>query len=71
MSSFRSLSVAMLKGFVRDRVSLFFTFLFPMMFLVVFGLLFRDAGDTRTELAVGLKATVEWARRRRGAASGA
>lgn len=52
MSSFRSLSVAMLKGFVRDRVSLFFTFLFPMMFLVVFGLLFRDAGDTRTELAV-------------------
>ncbi|MFP5345594.1 MAG: ABC transporter permease [Actinomycetes bacterium] len=48
----RSLSRAMLRGFFRDRTSLFFTFLFPLMFLVVFGLVFRSGGESRTELAV-------------------
>ena len=42
MTAFRSLSVAMFKGFFRDRTTLFFTFVFPLMFLVVFGLLFQD-----------------------------
>ena len=48
----RSLSLAMLRGFARDRASLFFIFLFPLMFLVVFGLVFSSGGASRTELAV-------------------
>ena len=52
MTSFRSLATAMAKIFYRDKATLFFTFVFPLMFLVVFGLLFRDAGDSRTEIAV-------------------
>jgi ABC-2 type transport system permease protein len=42
----------MLRGFFRDRTSLFFTFLFPLMFLVVFGLVFRSDGASPTELGV-------------------
>ena len=33
----------MLLGFVRDRTALFFTILFPLMFLVLFGGLFKDS----------------------------
>lgn len=46
------LSRAMFRGFFRDRVSVFFTFLFPLMFLVVFGLLFRDAGGSKVTIGV-------------------
>jgi ABC-2 type transport system permease protein len=42
----------MFKGFYRDKATLFFTFVFPLMFLVVFGLLFRDAGSEKTTIAV-------------------
>jgi len=42
----------MLKGFYRDKATLFFTFVFPLMFLVVFGLLFRDAGAEKIDLGV-------------------
>src|SRR5262249_19220834 len=42
MRKFASLSAAMFMGFFRDRVAVFFTFLFPLMFLVVFGLIFGD-----------------------------
>lgn len=48
--AFKSLSVAMVKGFIRDKATLFFTFVFPLMFLVVFGLLFRDAGAEKLRL---------------------
>ena len=48
----RSLSRAMLRTFFRDRTSLFFTFLFPLMFLVVFGLVFRSDGAATTSLGV-------------------
>jgi ABC-2 type transport system permease protein len=50
--AFKSLATAMVKIFYRDKATLFFTFVFPLMFLVVFGLLFRDAGESRTEIAV-------------------
>lgn len=52
MTAFTSLSRAMLKGFVRDRMALFFTFLFPLMFLVVFGLIFGDGGTSKTQIGV-------------------
>ena len=38
-----ALAQAMLRSFFRDRMALFFTFLFPLMFLVVFGLVFNGA----------------------------
>jgi ABC-2 type transport system permease protein len=50
MSSIRSLSRAMARGFFRDRTAVFFTVLFPLMFLVIFGLLFREAGASRSEV---------------------
>ena len=46
-----TLTRVMLAGFVRDRTALLFTFVFPLMFLVVFGLLFRSGSDP-TEIAV-------------------
>ncbi|MBB5805535.1 ABC-2 type transport system permease protein [Saccharothrix ecbatanensis] len=51
MTAFKSLSAAMIKGFLRDKMTLFFVFLFPLMFLVVFGLLFSDAGSDKTKIA--------------------
>lgn len=54
MTPFRSLSLAMIKGFYRDKATLLFTFVFPLMFLVVFGLIFRDAGTDKITIgAVG------------------
>jgi ABC-2 type transport system permease protein len=52
VSTFKSLSVAMVKGFYRDKATLFFTFVFPLMFLVVFGLIFRDAGSDKIKLGI-------------------
>jgi ABC-2 type transport system permease protein len=51
-TAFKSLSTAMFKGFVRDRMSLFFIFFFPLMFLVVFGLLLGDSGQDKVKIAV-------------------
>jgi ABC-2 type transport system permease protein len=48
----RTLAVAMLRGFFRDRTALFFTFFFPLMFLVVFGLIFNNATTSATPVAV-------------------
>ncbi|SER50652.1 ABC-2 type transport system permease protein [Lentzea xinjiangensis] len=52
MTAFRTLSLAMFKGFVRDKATLFFTFLFPLMFLVIFGLVLSDGAADRTKVAV-------------------
>ncbi|MEV0460093.1 ABC transporter permease [Catellatospora methionotrophica] len=50
MTGFVSLSTAMARGFFRDRTALFFTILFPLMFLVLFGGLFKDAGASKTDI---------------------
>jgi ABC-2 type transport system permease protein len=52
MTAFRSLSVAMFKGFFRERVALFFTFLMPLMFLVIFGLIFGSGSSSKTKIDV-------------------
>jgi ABC-2 type transport system permease protein len=52
MSAFKSLSTAMTKGFVRDKAALFFVFLMPLMFLVIFGLLFKDSGTDKIKIGV-------------------
>ncbi len=42
MTGSRSLATALLKGYLRDRQAVFFTFVFPLMFLVLFGGIFPD-----------------------------
>ncbi len=41
MNAFRAISVAIVKGFLRDKMSLFFAVVFPLMFLVLFGGVFN------------------------------
>lgn len=47
MTAFTSLSRAMLLGWFRDRSALFFSILFPLMFLVLFGGIFGDMGTSK------------------------
>lgn len=51
-SAFRSLSIAMFKGFWRDKMSVFFTILFPMFFIVIFGLVFAGDGNASKQKVV-------------------
>src|SRR5699024_5731541 len=46
----RALTGAMARGFVRDKQALFFSLLFPVMFLVFFGVLFSDQTSSRSSL---------------------
>lgn len=46
----RSLASAMFRGFVRDRMTLFWSMAFPLMFLVLFGGIFVDQGADRTHV---------------------
>lgn len=57
-AAFRAISVAIIKGFLRDRTSVFFAVIFPLMFLVLFGGLLGDQGLYKVELimAIGLLA---------------
>ncbi|WP_229054750.1 ABC transporter permease [Aeromicrobium sp. Leaf350] len=41
----KALTVAMFKGFVRDRMTLFWAIAFPLMFLVLFGGIFTSQGE--------------------------
>lgn len=45
-----SLSKAMALGMLRDRTAVFFVLLFPLMFLVLFGALFKDESTPRAEI---------------------
>jgi ABC-2 type transport system permease protein len=50
MRPFVSLSKAMALGFVRDRTALFFTLFFPLMFLVLFGGIFANQSQPKTDI---------------------
>src|SRR5262249_32037686 len=53
-TAFRSLSRAMLRGFVRDRTALAFTILLPVLFLTLFGSLYRNpAPPTLSVIEIG------------------
>lgn len=52
MSAFGELVVANLRMSLRNRVGLFFTFFFPILFMVLLGLFFGDSGGTRARLDV-------------------
>ena len=47
MSTIATLYVANVKEFVRDRAALFWTFAFPLIFIVLFGLIY---GNSRIRL---------------------
>jgi ABC-2 type transport system permease protein len=48
--AFTSLSLAIVRGFVRDKASVFFAILFPLMFLVLFGGIFSDQDQAPIDL---------------------
>lgn len=50
-TSLITLSRAITLGFLRDRTSLFFTILFPLMFLVLFGGIFKNQTVPRSDVA--------------------
>lgn len=50
MKPFRAISIAILKGFFRDKASVFFAIIFPLMFLVLFGGIFSDQTSSRNDL---------------------
>jgi ABC-2 type transport system permease protein len=50
MTAFKALSLAIVKGFVRDRTSVFFALIFPLMFLVLFGGLFADPTQSKVDM---------------------
>ena len=63
MNGLSSLSRAMFLGFVRDRAALFFTIIFPLMFLVLFGGIFRNQSTARVKvLEVGNVAVLDQVR---------
>jgi ABC-2 type transport system permease protein len=45
MSTITSLYLANVKEFVRDRAALFWTFAFPLIFIVLFGLIYGNSGS--------------------------
>lgn len=47
---FRAVSVAIVKGFVRDRTAVFFALVFPLMFLVLFGGIFNLDSTSRLDV---------------------
>jgi ABC-2 type transport system permease protein len=50
VTAFKALSLAIIKGFLRDKTSVFFAVIFPLMFLVLFGGLFSDQDQSKVDL---------------------
>ena len=48
--AFKALSLAIIKGFLRDKTSVFFAVIFPLMFLVLFGGLFSDQDQAKVDM---------------------
>lgn len=58
-TAFKALSSAILKGFLRDKASVFFALVFPLMFLVLFGGLLDDNQSKVSLIQVGDVALVD------------
>ena len=50
MTAFRSLSRAMFRGFVRDRTALVFTILIPVLFLLLFGSIYKSTSAPKVSV---------------------
>ncbi|GAA1763541.1 ABC transporter permease [Nostocoides vanveenii] len=60
MNGFVALARAQWKGFWRDKQNWFWLMAFPLMFLVLFGFLFRDAGVSKSTLTeIGSVAVID------------
>ena len=53
MRAFGSLFIADLKQFFRERTALFFTFAFPLLFMVIFGFVFSGEDEVNYNMAWG------------------
>jgi ABC-2 type transport system permease protein len=49
-AAFKALSLAIFKGFLRDKTSVFFAVIFPLMFLVLFGGLFGNQDQSKVDM---------------------
>lgn len=52
MKAFFQLYLASLKEFVRDRMTIFWTLAFPLVFVVMFGVLFSFGGDSKFDVGL-------------------
>jgi len=52
LNAFTSVFIAHYKQFVRDRAALFFSFIFPIMFILIFGWVFSDPGVETFEIGL-------------------
>jgi ABC-2 type transport system permease protein len=52
MNTLLLLTVANIRGLIRDRAALFWTFFFPVMFVLLFGVLF--SGSSGSKIAIGV-----------------
>lgn len=52
MPAFIQLYIASLKEFVRDRMTIFWTLAFPLVFVVMFGVLFSFNGDSKFDVGL-------------------
>jgi ABC-2 type transport system permease protein len=50
MNALLALTVANIRSYVRDRAALFWTLAFPLVFIVMFGLIFQGGGGARLNL---------------------
>lgn len=50
MRQFWALSLAIVRGFARDKASVFFSLVFPLMFLVLFGGIFADRSSSELDM---------------------
>jgi len=52
MRGFYKLLIASFKQFFRDKTALFFTFAFPLLFMLIFGLVFSGNGDVKYDIGL-------------------
>src|SRR6186997_2126786 len=57
MRGFFQLYIASLREFVRDRMTIFWTLAFPLVFVVMFGVLFAFGGDSRFDVGLVVEDT--------------
>lgn len=50
MNSVRTLAVAMWRGYIRDKAAVFFSIVFPLMFLLLFGGIFTNSGASKADI---------------------
>ncbi len=51
MRALSALTIANVRGFVRDRAALFWTLAFPLIFIFLFGFIFQGSGGAGLDVA--------------------